>query len=99
MFASERDSSTKCWNIEDFLNNWLGKTESENVSQVPIESIVTSMNRAICQASFSREIVPTQIFVGETGNDSCNDDSGGPLLYVDVFKGQQLFVQFGIISF
>ncbi|KAM8712357.1 hypothetical protein ACLKA7_012814 [Drosophila subpalustris] len=81
-----------------FITGW-GRTENETSSEVPLETIVTARNRSSCQASFTRKIVPTQICAGDRGKDSCNGDSGGPLLYVDVFKGQQRFVQFGIVSF
>lgn len=82
-----------------YIAGW-GKTESESFSEVPLETIVTAKDRATCQASFTREIVTTQICAGDRGRDSCNGDSGGPLKYVAQFNNlPQRFVQFGIVSF
>ncbi|XP_034476256.1 serine protease grass-like [Drosophila innubila] len=80
------------------ITGW-GKTEYELTSQVPLETVVTKKDIKTCQESFTRKIVPTQICAGDRGRDSCNGDSGGPLIFPDLFNGQQCFVQFGIVSF
>jgi len=80
------------------ITGW-GKTEYELMSKVPLETVVTKKDIKTCQESFNRPIVPTQICAGDRGRDSCNGDSGGPLIFPDLFNGQQRFVQFGIVSF
>ncbi|XP_034484349.1 serine protease grass-like [Drosophila innubila] len=82
-----------------FLVTGWGYTETTNGSLVPLETVVTAKNRTICQESYERKIVPTQICAGDPGKDSCNGDSGGPLQFVDIYNGQQRFVQFGIVSY
>ncbi|ROT74895.1 clip domain serine proteinase 1 [Penaeus vannamei] len=93
----------------DYLNENLlvvgwGRTAFENrrTSPVPNEAFVPVVDRGQCQASYrnveTRPVVDSRnICAGRGGQDSCNGDSGGPLLYLDNSSDQYYVV--GIVSF
>ncbi|EDW59937.2 serine protease grass [Drosophila virilis] len=85
--------------MEEFHITGWGKTEHELLSDIPMESKIPNKPREDCQRSFYTDIRKSQLCAGNLGKDSCNGDSGGPLLYLSEYNEKQRYVQFGIVSY
>ncbi|KRF98266.1 uncharacterized protein Dwil_GK27851 [Drosophila willistoni] len=68
-----------------------GLTEYGNYSNVPVETMVTRRN---CELNSIND--NTKICAGGHINDTCNGDSGSPLMMPAIYYKAQRFVQFGI---
>lgn len=83
-----------------------GRTENGYKSPIKLKVRVTGVSNEQCGQTYSRsqvpkKIVPEQLCAGgEQGKDSCNGDSGGPLMgfYKDT-QGRAYFYLAGIVSF
>ncbi|XP_034477561.1 serine protease grass-like [Drosophila innubila] len=84
---------------ENFIVTGWGITENGTASDVLMETMIQMRNRQACSRYFVREIIETQLCVGDLVSDSCRGDSGGPLLYPAEYLTKQRFVQFGIVSY
>ncbi|EDW59936.2 serine protease grass [Drosophila virilis] len=85
--------------MEEFHVTGWGKTEKELVSDDPKETAILKKQRDVCQKFFVSEVRKSQLCAGNLGKDSCNGDSGGPLLYLSEYNENQRYVQFGIVSY
>lgn len=80
-----------------------GRTENYTTSDIKLKVTVPGVSQANCQAAwrvFSKSIYDTQICAGgEAGKDSCNGDSGGPLItqHVDLEGNRYLYLA-GLVS-
>ncbi|XP_011194824.1 serine protease easter-like [Zeugodacus cucurbitae] len=77
-----------------------GITEQFNKSLKKLKALIQGENLERCKAKYRMDIDNTQICAGgEKGVDSCNGDSGGPLMFVQSFHGRESFFLIGVISF
>lgn len=87
-----------------FVSGW-GSTDMQlpGSSQVPmvVKLPVIEVNR--CENSFTKPLHLNKIRQmcagGEKDRDSCNGDSGGPLMYVNSHTGKPRYYIIGIVSF
>ncbi|KAH8416099.1 hypothetical protein KR222_008195, partial [Zaprionus bogoriensis] len=85
--------------VPAFMVTGWGKTESHFESDIPLEARVPQRNRTVCTNAYKRQIESSQLCAGELGRDSCNGDSGGPIIFPGTYNETQRFIQFGIVSF
>ncbi|XP_028901450.2 serine protease easter isoform X2 [Zeugodacus cucurbitae] len=77
-----------------------GLTEQFRKSQKKLKALIRGENLERCKAKYRMDIDNTQICAGgEKGVDSCNGDSGGPLMIGQSFNGRESFILVGVISF
>lgn len=79
-----------------------GKTEYDFSSPIKLKLLVPVQPLHSCAATFTRanvNIRDTQLCAGgEAGKDSCNGDSGGPLMNYALNDTSQFYIE-GIVSF
>ncbi|PSN45975.1 Melanization protease 1 [Blattella germanica] len=88
------------------VSGW-GTTEKGLGSNVLLKVAVPVVSQEQCATVYNRStyrrpitITQTQICAGgENAEDSCDGDSGGPLIYEGQIGGRPRFVQYGIVSF
>ncbi|XP_064542286.1 serine protease grass-like [Drosophila montana] len=85
--------------MEEFQVTGWGETENKSVSDNIMESKIPRIPREGCTRYFTKVITESQLCAGNLGNNSCNGDSSGPLLYLSEYNEKQSFVQFGIVSY
>lgn len=79
------------------VTGW-GIYEQNVLSDVPREGDVTRLSLDQCSMGRNILLIGNQLCVSAFQKDSCQGDSGGPLLYPYLYRGQQRFVQTGIVS-
>lgn len=79
------------------LTGW-GKTENSTFSDVPMEINIPQQDSKKCSEFYHKEIRITQLCAGREDRDSCNGDSGSPLVAISYFNESQRFIQLGIVS-
>lgn len=84
-----------------FTAGW-GKTEYANASPIKLKVSVPIISLNTCAATFRQariQLRDSQLCAGgESGKDSCNGDSGGPLMNLAPNNSIQFYVE-GIVSF
>lgn len=88
----------KVTEIERFIVTGWGETEKSNSSDVPLEAQVSKAPAYWCKIKY-RQIISSQLCVGQNGRDSGQGDSGGPLADIQFYQEAQRFVQYGIVSY
>ncbi|XP_068147069.1 serine protease grass-like [Drosophila tropicalis] len=76
-----------------------GLTQYGNYSNVAVEIMVYRRNCNDHESEKTYISDNTKICAGGNINDTCNGDSGGPLMFPADHYGAQRFVQFGIVSY
>ncbi|CAH4031763.1 unnamed protein product [Pieris brassicae] len=78
-----------------------GYTETGRESAILLRVEVPVKTEAECKAYYNRnnrDAVKKQFCAGELKKDSCNGDSGGPLMMKANYNGVNSYVQYGIVS-
>lgn len=95
----------KLYTEEDhFVVAGWGRTEYGIPSNIKLKVALNAVNNEKCAetySSFNLKIIDTQMCAGgEQGKDSCNGDSGGPLMAIHSDKHQKIYKYLvGIVSF
>ncbi|CAH0728252.1 unnamed protein product, partial [Brenthis ino] len=81
-----------------------GVTETGKASNILQKVTVPIMAEANCAEFLGRYSDPREhtlknFCAGEIGKDSCNGDSGGPLMLFEVYKDNYRMIQYGIVSY
>ncbi|XP_045502375.1 CLIP domain-containing serine protease 2-like [Colias croceus] len=81
-----------------------GLTETGRESSVLLKVLVPIKSEQVCRNFYNRKAnrnedrTQNQLCAGDLNKDSCNGDSGGPLMLEEEYDGVDRFVQFGVVS-
>lgn len=83
----------KKWHMNDFCST--GGPLSNRLQKVSLE--IT--NQSSCESAYPNKITSAQFCTYTNGKDTCNSDSGGPLMYTTNTTGVNLLYQIGVTSY
>ncbi|KAH8402211.1 hypothetical protein KR009_010451 [Drosophila setifemur] len=76
-----------------------GRTASGEKSHILQKATLFNTPRSRCSSQFGLPVDQDHICADRAKVSTCNGDSGGPLLAWVIYKGQNVWIQFGIISY
>lgn len=81
-----------------------GKTEKANKNPIKLKTAIKINDFSLCVQKYSAlnniRLESTQLCGGgHAGTDTCNGDSGGPLMFQDIVNGRPVYFVAGIVSF
>ncbi|XP_041969958.1 CLIP domain-containing serine protease 14D-like [Aricia agestis] len=75
-----------------------GLTENNEDSSILLKVEVPIWSSSQCSSFYNRWNVDTELCAGAVNKDSCEGDSGGPLMLESTYKGAYRIIQYGIVS-
>ncbi|KAH8285572.1 hypothetical protein KR054_011080 [Drosophila jambulina] len=86
-------------NMQQFVATGWGSSTSGSPSRTLKSIHMDRLDRSVCRERYLVECNRDQICVGHETGVSCMGDSGGPMGHMVRLRGQEVFVQVGIVSY